>query len=222
MIEIGTTIHLEPKNEIEGAEHKENRFRCRLVDKGENTIIVDHPINESTGKLGFFYEGFQFNASFVGKDQAIYSFETALQGRKKGNIPMYILSDPGLETYLRIQRRNYVRINTSIDVAVHPKDILFSPFKSLTLDISGGGAAITLPFGTTLPEHGQIKCWFVLHMQSGEIHYVPTLCKIVRIFKRQPESSDRVSLQFIEIKEQDRQKIIRFCFEKQLLIKREY
>ncbi|WP_209122571.1 flagellar brake protein [Alkalihalobacillus sp. BA299] len=221
MIEIGTTIHLEPKNELEESDSKNNYFKCRLVDKGENSLIIDHPINETTGKLGFFYEGFQFNAWYVGKDEAVYSFETALQGRKRGNIPMLILSDPGIETYIRIQRRNYVRINTSIDVALHPKSVSFSPFVALTMDISGGGAAVTIPSGKTLPESGEIHCWFVLHMQSGEIHYIPTICKIIRVFKTHPEASDRVSLQFVDIKDQDRQKVIRFCFEKQLVMKRD-
>ncbi|MFV8828395.1 flagellar brake protein [Alkalihalobacterium sp. APHAB7] len=220
MIEIGTTIHLEPKNDLEGLEDQQNLFKCRLVDKGENILIVDHPMNESTGKLGFFYEGFQFNAWYVGKDQAIYSFETALQGRKRGNIPMFVLSDPGVASYIRTQRRNYVRINTSIDVAVHPKNVSFDPFTAVTMDISGGGAAVTLPPGKTLPSSGLVQCWFVLHMQSGEINYVPTVCEIVRIFKTTPESNDRVSLQFVEVKDQDRQKVIRFCFEKQLAMKR--
>ncbi|WP_216829271.1 flagellar brake protein [Alkalihalobacterium elongatum] len=220
MIEIGTTIHLEPRNNLDASRVQSHLFKCRLVDKGENTLIVDHPMNESTGKLGFFYEGFQFNAWYVGKDQAIYSFETSLQGREKGNIPMFRIFDPGGETYIRIQRRNYVRINTSIDVALHPKDVPFDPFTALTMDISGGGAAITIPTGKTIPPNGLIRCWFVLHMQSGETHYIPTICKIIRIIKTNPTSNDRVSLQFVEISDKDRQKVIRFCFEKQLATKR--
>ncbi|MFB4163439.1 flagellar brake domain-containing protein [Alteribacillus sp. JSM 102045] len=77
-----------------------------------------------------FLEGTQLSAWFIGTDQAVYSFETEGKGRQKDKIKVILISDPG-----RIQRRNYVRIDASIDVAVHPLNNDFSPFLTSTLDI---------------------------------------------------------------------------------------
>ena len=220
MIEVGTTIHLEPKRAVDQDEQLSNNFKSRIVDIEQGKLIIDHPMNEKTGKLGFFYEGFQFNAWFIGKDQAIYSFETAIQGRKRGNIPMFILDDPGVNTYIRTQRRNFVRVETSTDIAMHPKDIPFVPFTSVTADLSGGGAAIIIPNGRLLPQGGLVQFWIALNMQSGETHYVKAICKVIRIFSPSPDAKKRASLEFIDINEQDRQSIIRYCFEKQLQLKR--
>ncbi|WP_096200959.1 flagellar brake protein [Bacillus sp. FJAT-45350] len=226
MIEIGTTIFLELKEEVNNEkDHNKDklssrRFKSRLVDLQKDKFVIDYPVSEETKKISYFFEGTQFSAWFVGKDQAVYSFETEIQGRQKGQVPTLLLKDPGKENYVRIQRRNYVRVDTSVDVAIHPKVNEFDPFTTITLDISGGGAAIVIPPGKKIPHEGELYCWLVLPMQSGETYYVKTVCKIVRVFKKFPETRERASLQFVTIGEQDRQKVIRFCFEKQVAAKR--
>lgn len=218
MIEIGATIFLELQEDDE-KETKPQRFRCRLVDRTETNLVIDYPINENTQKPSFFFDGTEFRASFVGNDQAVYSFDTEIVGRKKINIPVLFIKNPGEDRYTRIQRRNYVRVETSVDVAVHPTSNEFAPFRSITVDISGGGCAVVIPPSKSLPEKGEIELWLALTMQSGEMVYVKTICKIIRIIKTANER-ERASLQFSTIADQDQQKIIRFCFERQLLLRR--
>ncbi|MBU8907222.1 flagellar brake protein [Desertibacillus haloalkaliphilus] len=211
MIAIGDTIFLDLKEDGK-------RFKCRLVDQIHDIFVIDIPINEKTNKPGFFYDGTQFVAWFIGSDQAVYSFDTEIRGRKKGNIPMLLLKNPGKENYLRIQRRNYVRVETSIDVAVHPFKHEFPPFVTTSLDLSGGGIAILLPKNHTVKAGTNIHCLLVLHMQSGDIHYIKTECRVIRIIE-QHALRERASLQFINISDHDRQKAIRYCFERQLFLK---
>ncbi|WP_017728058.1 flagellar brake protein [Halalkalibacterium ligniniphilum] len=220
MIEIGSTIFLELNDKSEG-ENKVLRFRCRLVDREDGTLMIDYPINQETKKPGFFYDGTQFRVWFIGKDDVMYAFDTEILGRKKSDIPMLILNDPGNENYIRIQRRNYVRVEATADVAVHPIDgASFTPFRTVTLDLSGGGAAIVIPVGVKMPHEGKVNCWFALHLQSGETAFVQALCKIIRIFRPRPEARERASLQFEEIEPASQQKMIRYCFERQLQLKR--
>ncbi|MGO4888143.1 flagellar brake protein [Anaerobacillus sp. MEB173] len=214
---MGDTIFLEV---LESESEDKKRFRCRLVDRINEKLLVDYPINEKTKKIGFFNNGTKFKAWFISKDRSIYLFETEVEGRRHDNIPMLILKDPGSSTYRRIQRRQYVRVKTSIDVAVHPKNDEFSPFTTITIDISGGGLAIVLPANRQLYPNSAIYCWLVLHTQSGEIHYIHSECKVIRVYKDKSGDMERASLQFVTISEQDRQTVIRYCFERQLQLKR--
>ncbi len=219
VIDIGSTIFLELRDTT-GEEERILHFRCRLVDQEKSIFIIDYPINQQTHKPSFFFDGTEFHAWFIGTDSAMYAFDTEIVGRKKSNIPMLLLKDPGKEAYMRIQRRDYVRVEASVDVAVHPIKDEFTPFASVSLDLSGGGCAVVIPHGKFLPKEGELNLWLVLHMQSGDFSYVRVCCKIIRVFKPRPESRERVSLQFLDIDERERQKIVRHCFERQLILRR--
>lgn len=218
MLNIGDTIYLDILNEE--TEEEKKRFKCRLVDRDRQFLFIDYPINEKSNRAGFFHDGTQFRASFIGKDQAVYHFETELLGRKKGNIPMLILLDPGKEKYIRIQRRQYVRVNASIDVAVHPIEDYFRPFVSVTADIGGGGIALVLPTGHQLPIGKKVKCWLALHMQTGEIKYIEAICHVIRVVSDKGSQIERASMQFVDIGNSDQQTLVRYCFERQLFLRR--
>ncbi|MET3504471.1 flagellar brake protein [Halalkalibacter oceani] len=219
MINIGSTIFLERKDCNE--EEVETKFHCRLIDRDDNLLIVDELLSELTNTASIFKTGTAFDAWFIGRDEAKYVFETELVGRRKGNISMFCLKDPGKAGYKRIQRRNYARVEAAVNVALHFQADSKKRFVSVTADLSGGGCAIDIPKGKSLPEEGEVSLWFVLPMQSGEIDYVKGPAKIVRVFTPQPGAPERVSLQFTEMDDAERQKIIRYCFEKQLNMRRQ-
>lgn len=217
MLNIGDTLNLEID---EGDDKEKQHFKCRLVDRVKDYLFIDYPINQRTKRVGFFHDGTQFQVSFIGKDQAVYLFETQLQGRQKGRIPMLIIRDPGKEKYIRVQRREHVRVETAIDVAVHHKDKEFSPFTSLTADISGGGIALVLPRGHNLSSGKDIICWLSLPMQTGEIKFIQVDCHVIRIIPSKGNSKEKATIEFIDIKERDRQTIISYCFERQLYLRK--
>lgn len=198
------------------------QFRSKVMNVLDGKIIVDIPIDVSTNKSSHFYNGTFFYTSFVGKDNAVYSFNSELLEKKIiDNIPCFIIKDPGEEKYVRTQRRNYVRIETSLNIALHPINDEFAPFAASTFDISGGGAAVLIPRGKVMPHHGELKCWIALNMDSGEIHYISALCKIVRVHQKSSDGLEQASLQFKTIDNVERQKIIRYCFERQIAAARQ-
>lgn len=217
LLNIGDTIYLELEDE---SKEEMQRFKCRLVDRVREFLFIDYPINERTKKVGFFHDGTEFSASFIGKDQAVYLFQTQLLGRKNSRIQMLVLKDPGKEKYIRIQRRQHVRVETSIDVAVHPKNEEFPPFVSVTADISGGGIALVLPRNHKIPVGKEILCWLSLPMQTGEIKYIQVDCLVIRIISSKDSLREKASIQFMNINENDRQTIIRYCFERQLYLRK--
>ncbi|MGY4690131.1 flagellar brake protein [Salibacterium sp. K-3] len=223
MINIGDTIHLELEEVRTSSNRKKldiKTYRCKLMDHEDGVFIVDPPINEETGRTGFFMEGVELHAWFVGRDEALYTFETEVKGKGREKVRSLQLTDPGKDQYVRIQRRNYVRINTAVDTAVYPHKHGAAPFITSTIDISGGGMSVLLPDGHGLFPQDSIKTWVVLHMMDGIIHYLQMNCTVVRIIEGNGAAKERCSLRFEEMDEADRQLIIKFCFDQQLEVRK--
>ncbi|PLR83064.1 pilus assembly protein PilZ [Bacillus canaveralius] len=214
MLKIGDVIILEPSYSGDS-----EKYKCKLVDRSGEDLYIDYPINMNTGKTVFLLDGTQLKASFVAEEGTVYLFDCEVKGRVKQKIPMLKLRYPGKEHLVKIQRRQYVRIETLADVAVHPLNGEFPPFTTISDDISAGGAAILSGTGVSLHEGQHINTWFVLPMQSGEYHYLNLKSKIVRIAATGP-NRNRISLQFIDISGQERQMLLRFSFERQLALKK--
>ncbi|WP_044748031.1 flagellar brake protein [Bacillus alveayuensis] len=212
MLKIGSTLILEA---IDG--QTEHKYKCKVAEISPNSIHIDYPVNMETGKTVFLLNGMQFKASFIGKDQSLYLFETEVTGKIKQPIPLIVLSYPGEQQLIRIQRRQYVRVEANVDVAIHPLNGEFSPFTTITSDISAGGAAIVLPAKIKGFEPGMtVEMWLVLYMRSGKIHYLNIPSKIVRIFKAEHTPVEKASLQFLDMTQQERLLLIRYSFERQL------
>jgi c-di-GMP-binding flagellar brake protein YcgR len=212
MLKIGETLILEP---IDG--QTKHKYKCKVAEIFPNSIHIDYPINMETGKTVFLLNGMQFKASFVGKDQSLYVFDTEVTGKIRHTVPLVVISYPGERHLVRIQRRQYVRVEAMVDVAIHPTNNEFSPFTTVTSDISAGGAAVVLPSNIKGFKAGiQVETWFALQMKSGDYHYLKIPSKVVRIFQSENPDILRASLQFLEMSQQERILLIRYSFERQL------
>lgn len=213
MLKIGDVLTLELKYS-----DKDEKFKCKLVERIGSQIYIDYPINLKTNKTAFFIDGTELKCSFV-HEHSVYSFETEVVGRVKQNIPMIKLSYPGDEQLMKIQRRQYVRVETPIDIAVHPNNFEFNPFVTVTDDISAGGAAIIVSSKQALTPGQLINTWLVLPLQNGESHYLKFQAKVVRIIPLNNERN-KASLEFLEVDPHKRQLLLRFCFDRQVVMRK--
>lgn len=214
MIKIGDVLFLEPRHSLSA-----EKYKCKILEKGDNSVYIDYPTNMNTNRTVFLIDGTQLKGTFISGDGSVFLFECEVLRKVKGNIPMIILSYPGVEHLVKIQRRQFVRIETGVDVAVHPIKGEFAPFVTVTDDISAGGAAIINDKKRPLSQNMIIESWFVLPMQNGETYYLKLRSKIVRIVAVN-EWKSLISLQFIDISPTDRQVLLRFCFDRQLAYKK--
>jgi c-di-GMP-binding flagellar brake protein YcgR len=210
VIKIGMPITLELR---EGEQEKPEKYKCKLVDHNQTTISVDYPVNVRTKKTGFFLEGTEFQASFVGEDESVYQFETVVIERRKINIPMIVLTFPGERELIRIQRRKYVRVESCVDAVIKGKN---HSLNTITHDISGGGVALIQHGSTSFSEQQLVDLTLVLPMNSGNNSYVQSKGRIIRILPQSKRLPNRVSVEFEDISEQQRQSIIKYCFEQQM------
>ncbi|SDQ54079.1 flagellar brake protein [Virgibacillus salinus] len=207
-MKIGTLLNLELKQDQTGEVLK---YRCKVVEKNEDYLYIDYPIEIKTNKTAFLHKGSRLSVEYVGKDQSVYKFHTEIIARVKLNVPALIIDFPRKDNIKRIQRREYVRIETAIDIAFHgSKD----SFTTVTSDISGGGLSIIVPNGKTIVEKEEASVWIVLQMHSGEFQYVTALTEVIRV-KESESTASIASLKFISVTKPVRQNIVRYCFEKQ-------
>lgn len=198
----------------------DDKYRCMLVDRKNNKLNIDYPTNVKLNRTAYLLTGMQMKATFIAEDGSVYLFETEIIGREKiDRLETIILSYPGKENLIKIQRREFVRVETSLDVAVHSLKHEFDSFTTVTDDISAGGAAIILPEGCELKEKQDIKTYFVIPMQSGDYHYLEITSRVIRIIQSS-KGRNKASLQFLDLTENEEQIIIRLCFERQLALRR--
>lgn len=212
-LKIGTALTLEPTYT-----DRVEKFRCKIIEQDKNILYIDYPINMATNKTAFLVDGSQFRATLVSDENISYAFNTEVVGRKLDNIPMIKLHCPPEEEFIKIQRREYVRVNTAADVAVEYNNN-FSQY--VTEDISAGGLAVylrddTIPFN----EGAEVRLTIVLPYMNNDIRYVQTKGKVVRIFEK--NRIKIASIQFIDMDHLERQYIVRFCFERQLMTRRKH
>ncbi|WP_025028860.1 flagellar brake protein [Caldalkalibacillus mannanilyticus] len=197
-------------------------FKARIADLSEEYILIEMPMAEGTSKYGFFLEGSEFDVWFYAKDGSKYQFVSTVLGRKKDPMPVTLLTHPNPDSILRSQRREFIRVPCFEDLAVHPVNREeFPPFLAKVLDVSGGGLAFQLFEKPTLKEGDHFKWWLSLPLKTGNILHPSGTGRLIRIIEPHENGYPyKCSVQFKELTEVERQKIMRFCFEKQLEIKR--
>ncbi len=209
-IKIGTLLQLEPTYT-----ERIEKFRCKVVEQRDNIIYIDYPTNVITKKTAFLIDGSEFRATFRTEDKQSYAFNTEVIGRKAGNIPMIMLHCPQEDEFIKIQRREYVRVETPVDVAVQFKD---NKYQLVTTDISAGGLALILKGNIAFQDGDDIKLTIVVPFANGDVNYVVTEATVVRIFEKDDKTI--ATIQLTDTDDIDQQHIVRFCFERQLLNRR--
>ena len=206
-IKIGTLLQLETVNS-----DRNEKLRCKVVEQKEDIIYIDYPINVATKKTAFLLDGTEFRATFQTEDKQSYAFKTHVKGRMAGNIPMIILSWPDKSEFVKIQRREYVRVETPVDIALQFNN---TDYQFKAEDISAGGVAILLDGPVTFKDGDEVILTIALPFSNREMHYVVTNANIVRIFER--DGLRIASIRLTDTDDVDQQLIVRFCFERQLL-----
>ncbi|MFT8871119.1 MAG: PilZ domain-containing protein [Sporolactobacillus sp.] len=193
----------------------EQILRCKLAEESDNELIVNYPIDVKTGKAPVMIDGAKFEVSVVSGNQVLV-FRAVFERRIHGKVPLIALSYGGDSTITRVQRRNFVRVETYQNVAIYSREGTFSPFVSLTGDISGGGTLISLTEPTDMKMGDPVELWFSLFSSISPIRYLRINGQVMRIFEERETNLKKASIGFEFESESDRQPIIRFCFEKQL------
>lgn len=205
-LSIGTALTID-QDLTEGGE----KYRSKVVDYGDGFILIDYPVHFKTGRTAFFMDGTQLIVSFVDENKMSFAFRSEVTGRMKKGIPMLKMTYPGDDQLIKIQRREFVRVETPIDIAVE-FDGFYEQF--VAEDISAGGVAINIGKSELFDDKESVGLTIALPFVNDDIKYIRMEANTVRIWEK--DERRIASMQFSNINSTDRQNIIRFCFERQL------
>lgn len=209
ILKVGTVIFLEKEESDDG------EYKSKVVDIKDGFVMIDYPTHVETGKTTFLTNDTALFASFTDDLKMSYGFRTKVQGRLIEGIPMLKLAYEGDDDLIKNQRREYVRVDVNVDVAVESEGKIL---RLVTADLSAGGLAINLPNSNILQEKSVVDLLIVLPFAKREIEYVRAEAKVIRVWEA--DRRNIASLEFLNITPSNRQQIVQFCFERQLLLKK--
>lgn len=209
-MKIGNSLSLEIK---EPETNEMVKFTCKIVDKAKDHLFIDYPIYEKTRKTAFFPIGTKIKVTYVADDHNVYHFLSEIIAKRNLTVPALMIKIPEKEKIKKIQRREYVRVPVAVDIAVHDKKNRFTPFTTITVDVSGGGISFVLPNELLLNRGDQIIIWMVLNFTPDKYEYLKLEAEIVRINNRE-NTTPTASAKFLFYNTKEQQTIIQFCFER--------
>ncbi|MFC4404334.1 flagellar brake protein [Gracilibacillus xinjiangensis] len=218
MIKIGTFLQLEEvkdNNNKDDIQESKVTYRCRVIETKKDSIIIDLPINELTDKTTFIPEGIALKVSYI-KDNSVYVFTTKVVGRRLDRVPGIILNWDK-DKIKKIQRREFVRVDSLLDISIRSPKEQFKPITTITKDISGGGLSAYLDLSNKLNEDELLDMMLVLPLENN-LEYLHLQGAVVRFIEE--ETKGVLSVKFTDISIQNQQKIIKYCYLEQLRLKR--
>lgn len=196
--------------EISAGENNKKYYSSKVVSVSSAEMVILAPMER--GVLVPLRTGDLITVSY-NDDNAIYSFDAHVQSRQGGVEQTVSVDCP--KDIRRVQRRNFVRIDVGLPLVYYFIDEAIGEysqaFTGRTCDISGGG----LQFST----EQSIDSGMVLDMNIdlGDDERVSAIGKVVRAIPVNKGGVVKYSIgvQFTMIDERDRDKIIKFIFQKQ-------
>lgn len=188
----------------EGQEYS-GRYRTRIDEVGERVVSIGAPYIQ--GEVIPLREGTVIEVTFSDEISA-YSFDAKIIQRIAIPIPVFVLEL--VNSIRRVQRRDYVRVPAFYDVLFRTvtRQGLGNPKKGNMQDLSGGG----MRFQTKEALENKAILYMQLTLPNGEVQTPARVCRVEKIDDGRRYS---ISVEFYEINERDRDRIIRCVFDLQ-------
>lgn len=206
---IGTDVRIR-------AESDTVYYNSRVTDMNDDFLFVDIPTHPFTFEEMQVQVDAKVFIEYAMLSGEVYRYSSRILGVAYIPIPTVRVTAPLCASDLeRIQRRAYFR--TSIDAQVRV-DVSRTnrQFVTQALDISGGGLAVVGRNHLDVTEGEPVQVSFVLPYIEIPLDIA---CRIVRQWKDR-QGNEMTSMQFVDIKERDRDHIIRYTFMRQRSLKR--
>jgi len=186
---------------LEGA--YEGNYKTRIEEVGEKILSVGALFEH--GEVVPLHEGTKVKLTFW-DEAAAYSFQAKIMQRIAVPVPLFVLELPDFVT--KVQRRNFVRVPAMYPVTFRAvtKEGLSDFHKAMMLDISGGG----IRFLTEYRVENNALLYTQLTLPNGDLQVAVRVCRAEKI---EDSKRYRVSTEFHDIPERDRDRIIRCVFD---------
>lgn len=193
------------------SEHDKQAYHSRLVELSGEFLFIDVPLHDVDRTAAPTYPSFW--VEFHAPDGAVCRFKATLLGTARMPAPAWKVARPKVSEVIRDQRREFVRVQVDLPVRLeYTADGGVKRVDLHTRDMSGGGMSLLLPKTVILRGGGMVDTKFTL---SNGGFPVAVKCLVIRTGERNEFGIAPCSLQFVDIKEPVRQRIIQFVFWRQ-------
>lgn len=191
-------------------------YKANIQNIKRDYIMISMPVSEDKYYIMHRDSTVEF---YITGEKEITKFKSEVLGKKiENSISLAILSVPVFVE--KIQRREYFRLPVALDAkfSMLTRDRVYSDIKDvpvgffnrmkacIIVDISGGGLKVAVK------EHMQKGHYVIVSMKIPD--EIILLCKIVWVEKDTLNRNYKAALKFEGLSERDRDKIIKFIFEK--------
>ncbi len=204
---------------VDSGDEKETgiQYKSRIADIDEDSMLIEVPIQEGSGQLKKLFVGDELSIYFMTEGGVKNYFNSYVTGFKQDVIRMVRIRKPDPDSIGKIQRRSFLRVNGELEVAVKTDKQL--RFLARTDDVGGGGISFYCDAEHQVAEGEKVSCWVVVPYKNASLEHVPFDGEIVRI-KALENGRKIVMVKFTAIADMERQKLIKYCFERQLDFRR--
>lgn len=209
---IGQMLYIQP-HAAPVANEATGMLRSRVTDADDDYLYVDVPIDEQTRRLHRALPGDELRITYYTADGVKHQFAARVDSIRKDSISQLVIPKPGPDDISREQRRSFLRVEAQLEIAVRLGEK--TRFTALTDDVGGGGVSFRCDRKWPISPNMKLSCWLLLNYKSGAVSHAQFEAEIVRIVPVEPHHN-LVMMRFTGIVDSDQQKIIRYCFEKQL------
>ncbi|WP_422660779.1 flagellar brake protein [Paenibacillus sp. EC2-1] len=200
--------------QMDTGDEKESKivYKSRICEITEDAIFMEVPIQEGTNRLKKLYIGDELSTYFLTEGGIKNYFNTYVLGFHEDVIRQVRIRKPDPEEITKIQRRSFLRVQAELEIAVSHKD--GRRYVSTTEDVGGGGVSFYAGPDELIKESDLLSCWLLVPYKNGSVEHVPFESEVVRV-KELLNGRKLIMLKFNSIVDMERQKLIRFCFERQ-------
>ncbi|MCK8486313.1 flagellar brake domain-containing protein [Paenibacillus sp. MBLB2552] len=207
---VNDLVYIQVASEDKPNEEKE--CKSRIADVEEESFLIEVPIESGSGRIKKLYIGDELSVYFLTESGVKNYFNTYVLGFADDVVQLVRIRKPEPETITKIQRRHYLRVVAELEIALQMKDGV--RFVTHTEDVGGGGVSFGCGSEFKLAQGDQLFCWLLIPFKNGSIDHAPFEAEVVRT-KKLDAGRTMVMLKFVSISDLERQKLIRYCFERQ-------
>ncbi|AWB45033.1 glycosyl transferase [Paenibacillus sp. CAA11] len=187
-------------------------YKSRISDTEEDAFLMEVPMEVGKNRLKRLYIGDELSVYFLTEEGVKNYFNTYVLGFTNDVVKQVRIRKPEPGSITKVQRRDFLRVVAELEIAVKLKDD--TRFVTRTEDVGGGGVSFYVDSNYVIAEGDLMDCWLLIPYKNGSLEHVPFEAEVVR--KKKLESGrELVMLKFIGITDFERQKLIRYCFERQ-------
>ncbi|RAP76409.1 flagellar brake protein [Paenibacillus montanisoli] len=194
-------------------EEASTEYKSRISDMDNDELLIDIPLVEGTGKYKRLFLGDELSAHFVTQEGVKSYFNTHVLGFKEDGVKMIRIRKPDQESITKVQRRNFLRVPAELEMAIQLASQI--RFIAMTDDVGGGGISFITDGKWPMQSGTELECWLLIPYRNGTVDHAHFTAEIVRV-KSLESGRNQVMAKFSSILDSERQRIIRYCFERQL------